>query len=178
MKIKEIILEAITKSPSRYSSGPQTVTRSIAGGLPSLHPTGGYRYGPPTFIAKSMKQKKNREEKFNALPTAKEKFDFLYNIKSAKGAGSSVLAYDIRLPDANGAQTRQPLQILKYNPASGDIELFDNRNKIDYSSNTNDFVYIKRERSSSSTLFRYIFVAKPKTASTSSAMPAYQRGEF
>ena len=77
MKIKEIISEAFTKSPSRYSSGPQSVTRSIAGGLPSLHPTGGYKSGPPSFIVKSMKQKRNREEKFNTLPTAKEKFDFL-----------------------------------------------------------------------------------------------------
>ena len=178
MKIKDVILEAITKSPSRYSSGPQTVTRSVARGLPSLHPTGGYKYGPPAFISKAMNQKRNREEKFNALPTAKEKFDFLYNIKSTKGEGNTRIAFDIRLPDVNGAPTRQPLQILKYDPASGNIELFDNRNKIDYSSNTNDFVYIKRERSSSSTLFRYIFVAKPKTASTSSAMPAYQRGEF
>ena len=177
MKIKDIILEAFTKSPSRYSSGPQTVTRSIAGGLPSLHPTGGYKSGPPSFIVKSMKQKSNREEKFNALPTAKEKFDFLFNIKSTKAEGNTRIAFDIRFADPNGNPARQTLQITKYDPASGNIELFDNRNKIDYSSNTNDFKYVKRERSSSSTMFRYIFIAKPKSASTS-AMPAYQRGEF
>jgi hypothetical protein len=177
MKIKDIISEAFTKSPSRYSSGPQSVTRSIAGGLPSLHPTGGYKSGPPSFIVKSMKQKRNREEKFNALPTAKEKFDFLYNIKTAKAEGNSVINISIRFPDANGTPGRWPLQIRKYDPASGNIELFDNRNKIEYSSNTKDFMYVKRERGPSSTLFNYIFVAKPKTASTS-AVPAYQRGEF
>jgi hypothetical protein len=177
MKIKDIISEAFTKPPSRYSSGPQSVTRSIAGGLPSLHPTGGYKSGPPSFIVKSMKQKRDREEKFNALPTAKEKFDFLYNIKTAKAEGNSVINISIRFPDANGTPGRWPLQITKYDPASGNIELFDNRNKIEYSSNTKDFMYVKRERGPSSTLFNYIFVAKPKTASTS-AVPAYQRGEF
>jgi len=177
MKIKDIILEAFTKSPSRYSGGPQSVTRSVARGLPSLHPTGGYKYGPPAFIAKAMNQKKNREEKFNALPTAKEKFDFLFNIKSTKAEGNTRIAFDIRFADPNGNLARQTLQITKYDPTSGNIELFDNRNKIDYSSNTKDFEYVKRERSSSSTKFRYIFIAKPKTASTS-AVPAYQRGEF
>ncbi len=175
MKIRDIISEAFTKSPSRYSGGPQSVTRSIT--APDITRPRGIKEVPPGFVRKAIKQKYDREDKFNALPTAKEKFDFLYSIKSAKAQGSTRIAFDIRFADPKGNPTRQTLQITKYDPTSGNIELFDNRNKIDYSSNTKDFEYVKRERSSSSTKFRYIFIAKPKTASTS-AVPAYQRGEF
>jgi hypothetical protein len=83
----------------------------------------------------------------------------------------------VKFADVNGKPDRFGLQIDNYNPTTGDITLIDNRNKISYQSNVNSFQYFGRYRGMQQSQIDYIFIAKPKSASTS-AMPAYQRGEF
>ena len=170
MKIKDIILEVfLTKAPSKYSGGSQSTTRKIS----APYVGGGFKMRPNSI----QRNAKKRFEKFSNLPSAKEKFDFLYNWNKSGAIGSKNNKLSVRFADVNGKPDRSGLQIDNYNPTTGDITLIDNRNKISYQSNVNSFQYFGIYRGTQQSNIDYIFIAKPKTASTS-AMPAYQRGEF
>jgi hypothetical protein len=170
MKIKDIILEVfLTKAPSKYSGGSQSTTRKIS----APYVGGGFKTGPSSIERNAQK----RFEKFSNLPSAKEKFDFLYNWNKSDAIGSKNNKLSVKFADVNGKPDRFGLQIDNYNPTTGDITLIDNRNKISYQSNVNSFQYFGRYRGMQQSQIDYIFIAKPKSASTS-AMPAYQRGEF
>lgn len=151
MKIKEVISEVfLTKSPSKYSGGPSSSAHRIS--APSIEFNAGGR-DAPGFVKAAMHQSQQRKKDFNELSTGKEKFDFIYFLKTGKTSHSVKVS---QTPD----NIRNSLKIQDYDKDTGEITLTKSSSSgyiTVYKGNTNNFEFIKRQRPVSSSQYSYIF---------------------
>ena len=103
MRATEFITEA---------GNPQMVARRISAPRVSTVDTSA------PWVQAQMQQARQRKKSFNELATDKEKFDFLYKLKTGK------TTHTIRVVGPASGRFGAPitLNIENYNPATGDIE--------------------------------------------------------
>jgi len=145
MRANEFITEA---------GNPQMVARRIsAPGVSTVD------YSAPWVQAK-MQQARQRKKSFNELETDKEKFDFLYKLKTGKT--TNTIKIQGPSPDRFGAPIT--LNIENYNPATGDIELVGyarqgraGSQELKYRANTGTFEFGGRSRKGLAGAYNYSF---------------------
>jgi hypothetical protein len=141
MKIKEL-LEGVRKSPGQYGGGGPSMSaqRMTAPMVSTVDRTA-------PWVKAAIGKARKKSQDFNALPTDKEKFDFIYKLQS-----TSTL---IRILSPG----RNPYHIQSYDPATGDISLLlktPKGNEI-VTGNTNNFTYQGRQVTPSTGGKTYIF---------------------
>jgi hypothetical protein len=146
MRAHEFIIEA---------GNPQMVARRISAPRVSTVDTSA------PWVQAAMQQARQRKKSFNELATDKEKFDFLYKLKTGKTTNT----IKIQGPAASSYGAPIVLNIENYNPATGDIELVGyarqgraGSQELKYRANTNTFNYSSRFRKGISTAgYDYFF---------------------
>lgn len=102
------------------------------------------------WVKAAIGRAQQRKRRFEELTTGKEKFDFLYNLKTGKSNNRIMIL----------GRGRQNLQIKSYDPATGDIvmTLSTGQEVNTYSGNTNNFKFVRSEKSGTTGSARnYIF---------------------
>jgi hypothetical protein len=145
MKIQEL-LEGVRKSPSQYGGGAPSMSaqRMTAPPISTVD-----RSAPWTKA--SIGQAYKRTKDFNELKTAKEKFDFLYNLTAGKTTNK------IRI---EGPSRSRVYYIQSYDPKTGNITLSiktrESNNTV--SGNVNDFTYKGRMGTATGSAKTYTFI--------------------
>ena len=148
MKASELF-EGLRKSPGQYGGGAPSMSAQRVT-APSISTVD--RSAPWVKAAIGKARKKTQD--FNALATAKEKFDFIYKLKNT--------STKLRIL----GQGHNPYHIQSYDPATGNISLLLKTSQGDkiVTGNTNDFTYQGRHSTSTSGGKTYTFVPGKVTA--------------
>ena len=144
MKIKEL-LEGVGKSPSNYGGGAPSMSaqRMTAPPISTVDKSA-------PWVKAAIGQSYKRTTDFNKLKTAKEKFDFLYNLT----AGKTTNKIRIEGPSA------RVYYIQSYDPKTGNITLSiktrESNNTV--SGNVNNFTYKGRMGTATGSAKTYTFI--------------------
>lgn len=138
--------EIITKSPSQYGSGQNSRAERVTAPN-TVQPRG---FTNPSFVKKAIDKRYDRTKAIRSLTTAKEKFAFLMDPKTA----TTTEKISLRLPGETTA-----VKINSYDPSTGVIEF--QRQKFGttnvYQTNANDLIYQGAQRTSTSSPRTHIF---------------------
>ena len=178
MKIQEL-LEGVRKSPSQYGGGAPAMSaqRMTAPPISTVD-----RSAPWTKAAIGKAYKRTKD--FNELKTAKEKFNFLYNLTAGKTSNK------IRIEGPSGIHgySNNLYHIQSYNPSTGDITLTLKTRESDntVTGNVNDFTYKGRMGTATGSAKTYTFIpgkltmvgSEPKTATNTLGRPGAKKYNF
>ena len=161
MRIREL-LEGVRKSPGNYGGGAPSMSAQRVT-APSISTVDRSAPWTKAAIGKSYKRTKD----FNELETAKEKFDFLYNLTTGKTTNKIRIEGPTDIGYANAAY-----RIQTYNPATGDITLLLKTPQADnvVTGNTNNFKYQGRTKSVGGPK-TYTFIPSELTKVSSTKIP-------
>jgi hypothetical protein len=101
------------------------------------------------WVKKGINTARERTQAVKAAETAKEKFDYVYGLKSTTSV--------VRVAIQQTPTTKVRASVRSYDPATGDIELQTAHHV--YEANTNDFEYLGREKAISTPIKKYKFIA-------------------